>query len=395
MVVTLTPEFLLTQLVCPPGKRRIEYVDRGANGHGGLGLYVEVRESSLGTGTFYLRYKDKDGKTCHLKIGCTTVISLADARREAKRLKAEITLGADPRAEARAKKAVMTYASFFEDHYLPHVKQFKRSWHRDEELYLLRIKAVFGGRRLNEITRHQIQSFLAALTEEGLAPATVRLHLVLLRYSINLSREWAMLDGDNPASRIPLPPIDNKIEHYLDEAELQALLLTLRTDENRGVCRVCLFLISTGCRLNEALSATWDDVDMERRVFNIRATNTKARKRRSVPLNDSAMEVLNELDTREAGGRLFVGRRGAFTTISRVWSRLRSKCGLKHLRLHDLRHQFASFLVNDGRTLYEVQQILGHSSSKVTERYAHLSTKTLQQAASSASARLNGVKPPG
>jgi integrase len=64
--------------------------------------------------------------------------------------------------------------------------------------------------------------------------------------------------------------------------------------------------------------------------------------------------------------------------------------GLPHLRLHDLRHQFASFLVNDGRTLYEVQQILGHSSSKVTERYAHLSTKTLQEAANSAAARLNG-----
>ena len=69
--------------------------------------------------------------------------------------------------------------------------------------------------------------------------------------------------------------------------------------------------------------------------------------------------------------------------------------GLPHLRLHDLRHQFASFLVNDGRTLYEVQAILGHSSSKVTERYAHLSTKTLQDAANSASARLNGVKSNG
>jgi integrase len=285
---------------------------------------------------------------------------------------------------------VPTYTTFFEEHYLKHVKQFKRSWARDEELYLLRIKAAFGHRRLDQISRHQIQTFLAGLTEEGLAPATVRLHLVVLRYSLNLAREWGMLDGDNPAGRIPLPPIDNTVEHLLDDAQLARLVDVLRSDANRPVARVCLFLLSTGCRLNEALSATWGDIDLERRVFSIRATNTKAGKRRSVPLNDSAMAVLDELDTRNDGGRLFVGRRGALTTISKQWGRLRQKAGLSHLRLHDLRHQFASFLVNDGRTLYEVQAILGHSSSRVTERYAHLSTKTLQEASASASARLTG-----
>ena len=79
-----------------------------------------------------------------------------------------------------------------------------------------------------------------------------------------------------------------------------------------------------------------------------------------------------------------------YVTISKVWVRLRKKAGLPHLRLHDLRHQFASFLVNDGRTLYEVQQILGHSDPKVTMRYAHLSTKALQEAANSAAVKIGG-----
>ena len=206
-----------------------------------------------------------------------------------------------------------------------------------------------------------------------------------------------MLEGENPAAGIAMLHEDNKIEHYLDEAQLQRLLDVLRTDRNRAVCRVALFLLSTGCRLNEALSATWADVDIERRVFTIRATNSKSRKLRSVPLNDSAIEVLNSLDTRRSGGsvvrqqpRQEAPRRKAFTTIAKQWDRIRKVAGLPHLRLHDLRHQFASFLVNDGRTLYEVQAILGHSSSKVTERYAHLSTTTLQEASASASARLNG-----
>ena len=77
-----------------------------------------------------------------------------------------------------------------------------------------------------------------------------------------------------------------------------------------------------------------------------------------------------------------------YTTIAKVWSRLRKEAGVPHLRLHDLRHSFASFLVNEGRTLYEVQQILGHSDAKVTERYAHLSKKTLQDAANSASLKI-------
>jgi site-specific recombinase XerD len=71
------------------------------------------------------------------------------------------------------------------------------------------------------------------------------------------------------------------------------------------------------------------------------------------------------------------------TSINKVWQKIRQDADLSWLRLHDLRHNYASMLVNSGRTLYEVQQILGHSDSKVTERYAHLSTATLQDAANS------------
>jgi hypothetical protein len=80
-----------------------------------------------------------------------------------------------------------------------------------------------------------------------------------------------------------------------------------------------------------------------------------------------------------------------YGTIMKVWSRLRDRAGLPHLRIHDLRHQFASFLVNSGRSLYEVQQILGHSDPSVTQRYAHLSSRSLQEAANSASVAIRGA----
>ena len=134
MIVSLTSAFIQNNLLCPDGQRRIEYVDRG-----GTGLYIEVRATSPGQGSYYLRYKDANGKTCHRKIGRTTEMELDDARRQARKLKAEITLGADPQAELKAKRSIITFDAFFRDHYLPHAKVHKRTWDKDQERYELEI----------------------------------------------------------------------------------------------------------------------------------------------------------------------------------------------------------------------------------------------------------------
>ncbi|SEQ45840.1 site-specific integrase [Nitrosomonas ureae] len=382
-VVKLTESFIRNNLECPEGKQRIEMCDALEKG-----FYIEVRHTSHGEGTFYLRYKIH-GKTYHQKIARTIDMSLADARKRAKTLKAEIALGSDPRGEEKARKAVLTFSDFFENNYLDHKKPRKRSWARDEQLYRLRIKTVFGHKRLNEITRQQIQSFHTALKNEGLAAATCNHHIKLLKHSLNLAIDWEMLDK-NPVARVPLFFEDNKIEHFMDDVELNRLLTVLHTDENRPICQIALLLLSSGCRLNELLSAKWTDVNLEKGIFTIRATNAKSKKLRGVPLNESAIEVLNQLDTQGKFEYLFINRLTGkpYCNIHKVWHRLREKAGLKHLRLHDLRHQYASFLVNSGRTLYEVQQIFGHSTSVVTQRYSHLSTKVLNEAAQSASIKI-------
>ncbi len=112
-----------------------------------------------------------------------------------------------------------------------------------------------------------------------------------------------------------------------------------------------------------------------------------------MPLNDSALDVIGQLDTEGTFEHLFVNRQTGrpYGTIMKVWSRLRAAAGLPHLRIHDLRHQYATFLVNSGRTLYEVQQILGHSDPSVTQRYAHLSSRSLQDAANSAAVAIRGA----
>ena len=380
-IIKLTQGFINQELHCSEGKARIEYCDLELPG-----LYVEVRKSSPGQGTYYLRYKDGKGKTCHQKISKTHEMTLVEARKAAKTLKAEINLGADPRGEEKARKAVLNYAEFFEQHYLPYVKVRKRSWKTDEGFYRLRLHAEFGEFRLNQITRQHIQTFHTRMSDEGLAAATSNHYLKLLKHSLNLAIDWDMLDL-NPASRIPLFHEDNQVENLLSDEQLESLLQVLRNDENRMVCLIALFLLSTGVRLNEALQAKWSHVDQHNRVWRIPAANSKSKRTRAVPLNDSALTVLGLLTTKGEFDNVFINFQTGlpYTTISKVWGRLRKKAGLPHLRIHDLRHQYASFLVNNGRTLYEVQQILGHSSPSVTQRYAHLSTRSLQEAANSAS----------
>lgn len=380
-IIKLTPQFIATSLTCPPGKVRVEYCDSELPG-----LYIAVRDTTPGQGVFYLRWKDQNNKTCHTKLGRTIDIDLADARKAAKQLRAEIALGANPQAEARAAKTVPTVTEFFDDHYLPYAKPRKRSYARDEEMYRLRIKPTFGNFKLNEVTRKQVQLFHNRLLTEGLKPASADHYLKLMRRAWNLAVEWEMLES-SPLTRLQLFNPDNRMENYLSPEQLDKLVTVLRIAPPRTVCNVALFLLTTGARLNEALRARWDQIDKANRVWKIPASNSKSKRIRSVPLNDAALEVLSQLDTEGKYDNLFINTKTKkpLVNVHKVWGRLRAQAGMEWLRIHDLRHSYASFLVNSGRTLYEVQKILGHSDAKVTERYAHLSSKTLQDAANTAS----------
>ena len=146
----------------------------------------------------------------------------------------------------------------------------------------------------------------------------------------NLAIDWGVFPGPNPVARVPMLNVDNKVEHYLDDDELQRLVTVLRSDENRPVCLIALFLLSTGSRLNEALSATWDQLDRQNRVWRIPAINSKSKRMRSVPLNDSALEVLAQVGTDGKFEHVFVNAETGkpYTTIAKVWSRLRKEAGV-------------------------------------------------------------------
>jgi integrase len=368
------------------GKNRIELCDTLVQN-----LYLEVRSTNTGSGTFYLRFKGTDGKTRHHRIGTTVDTPLTDARQKATVLKAEIANNPDF-GKKQATKVMPTFGQFFLEHYMPHARNHKRTWSKDLQFFNLRIKDVFGKTPLDKVERSELQKFHSSLKDQGLADATANHHLKLIKHCYFLAIDWGFVEN-NPATRIKLFREDNQVENYLDDEQIQRLMIALNEDSNKTVAAIILYLLSTGARLNEALQAKWEFIDKPNRVWRIPSSVSKSKKVRAIPLNDTALGVLNGLDTEGKYEYVFVNKKTetAFTCINKVWNRVRSRADLNHVRCHDLRHTFASALCNGGRTLFEIQSILGHSNPSVTMRYAHLSTKTLQEAANTASLKIQAA----
>ena len=123
---------------------------------------------------------------------------------------------------------------------------------------------------------------------------------------------------------------------------------------------------------------------MQNQVWRVPAANSKSKRVRSVPLNDIALDALNANQSDHE--YVFINHRTKkpYNNIHKTWYRIRNKAGLPHLRAHDLRHSFASLIVNSGESLFTLMRLLGHSTPIMSARYGHLSTKTLQGASNAA-----------
>lgn len=151
------------------------------------------------------------------------------------------------------------------------------------------------------------------------------------------------------------------------------------------------YKILTGCRKRELLDATWDEFQLDRQIWRIPTHRAKTNKVRHVQLSDAAIEVLNTLPRWEDCSYVIPNpdTLKPYISVFTTWDKARKAAGLPDVRMHDLRHSHASWLVEAGYSLYVVSKALGHSSSRSTERYAHVSDTTLR-GASNAAAQMIG-----
>jgi integrase len=326
------------------------------------------------------------------RLGDATVLTLAQARKKCKAALNRVAMGNDPAAAKRTLKAIPTFAEFIESQYLPHVKAYKKSWQTDVSLLKNHLLPRFGKKYMDEITRQDIVSMHADRKASGAAAGSANRLLIMMRYIFNLAIRWEVAGiTNNPTKNVPLMPENNKRERYLRHDEARSLYESVCRSPNPMLKHIVAMLILTGCRKREVLDAKWADFDFERRLWRI--PTTKLGKPRHVPLSDGALSILTNMPRVKECPWVFANpkTKKPFVSIFSAWDTARRKAGLADVRIHDLRHSFASLLINSGRSLYEVQKLLGHTQIKTTQRYAHLAPETLLEATNAATRAVGSV----
>ncbi len=364
---------------CPAGQRKIDLYDSTIPG-----FVLEVRPS--GGKTYYLRYRDARGKQHQHRIGDAAGISFEQARTAAQTVRARVILGENPAEEKKALRAIPTLEDFAQ-RYLDYAKGAKRSWDTDESFLRNHVLPRWAKRHLDEVRQQDIIDLQHGMRASGYAPATANRIVILTRYMWNLGKKWKVPGTEtNPASGVELFEENNKRERFLTAEEVQRLVACVRNSDNPQLQYIVPLLLLLGCRKRELLDSQWSHFDLERRTWRIPLS--KNGKARHVPLSADVLAILAQVPRWDDCPYVVPNpkTKKPYVSFFYSWDTARKQAGLPEVRVHDLRHSTASFLVNSGRSLYEVQKILGHTQLKTTQRYAHLSQETLLEAVDSLSA---------
>ena len=363
----------------------------------GFGLKV----TPTGSKVYLAQYRigGRKGRTRRVTIGRHGTLTPDQARREARRLLGEVAAGRDP-AEARAKaRRELTVAELCELYLAEGVATKKQATvEMDRSRIARHIKPLLGHRQLRSITRADIERFMQdvaagktacdvktelrgrAIVTGGKGAAVRALGLLGGIFTFAVDRG---LRPDNPAHGIKRYAGRRK-ERFLSSVELarlgEALAAGEREGEHPSAVTAVRLLAFTGCRKSEILTLRWEYVDMERSCLRLPDSKTGAK---VIPLGAPALELLASLPRVEGNPHVLPGARanGHYVGLPKAWQRIRRRAGLDDVRLHDLRHSFASVAVAGGDSLYLVGKVLGHRQSRTTEVYAHLADDPLRAVA--------------
>ncbi len=297
----------------------------------------------------------------------------ATARDEAIRLLRLIAAGGDPgidKQQSRRASTVAEAAALFMAHHGPRLAPMTRIDY--QRVFDNTILPAFGSRRIHDISAHDVDRFHAGLIA---TPRKANLTLAILSKFMN----WLEAQNLRPKHSNPCEDIkrfkENRRERFLTQVELDRLGRALadaeRGGENIYVTAAIRLLILTGARLSEIVTLKWDYVDVERGLVFLPKSKTGAK---PIFLNETSIQVLNTLPRIEGNPYVIVGAVSGshLVNLQKPWRRIRDRAGLNEIRLHDLRHSFASFAAAQGASLLMIGKLLGHTQLRTTQRYAHL-----------------------
>ncbi|MDP0927963.1 tyrosine-type recombinase/integrase [Paracoccus onubensis] len=339
----------------------------------GLRVYPSGRK-------MYLAQFRTGGRLRRINIGLHGAVTPDLARTEAMKHLSGVRLGADPAGERDRRKASPTVKEFgtrfLSDHVALHCKaKTHREYQRAFDLY---INPKFGSHRITDISRTDVVRLHQSMKQ---TPYQANRTVAILSVMFTVAHSWGIrTDGMNPCWKVKRYR-EEKRERYLIPDELARLgkVLDEARDEPEAVNCIRLLLL-TGCRLSEIQTLKWDYVDYTVGVLRLPDSKTGAK---LVPIGKAAIEVLKNILKVEGNPYVITGRIEGqhLTDMQKPWRRLRKRAGLDDLRIHDLRHSFASDALQLGQDLTMIGRLLGHTQVQTTARYAHLKTDPIRSAA--------------
>jgi len=357
-----------------------------------IGFGIQVRQTSRKSFTLDYIF---EGRRRRLFIGDFPDWSTVAAREQAKEIKRQVDQGIDPLAARDERRAAPTVKHLVERYFEEHLPRLAPDTASDcRSMMNAFVLPAWGNRKVIDIRRSDVDQLLVEVAKgrprphksktkkkrwkplQPSRPTPGRANRIgdTIRKMFNLAIRWEMRT-DNPAAGFIRNP-ENPRERFLNIDEISRVSELLANDPNQLMANIIRLLMLTGARRGEVLNARWEQFDLDRAVWTKPAATTKQRRLHRAPISGAAVQLLRTMKASTPKGCPWVfpgyAEGKPVHEIKRFWDRIRTEAGIPDVRVHDLRHTFASLLVSGGMLLPMIGRLLGHTQVQTTQRYAHL-----------------------
>lgn len=344
-----------------PSDKRVDYFDT-------KDWKFAVRVFPSGAKTFFVFYRHH-GRMRRYSIGSANLLKVDEARKQAKRVLAQVELGRDPASEKQEVKMAESFAELADAYLEQHAKRKKRSWREDERVINNELLPAWRNKKAKDIRPVDVSTLLERIVARG-APIMANRTLEIVRKMFGWGYKKSLVDS-NPCARLDKPSEEHIRERVLNDDEIRPIWRAI--DGDSWVAEILRLTLMLGQRPGEVANMRWEDINLEKRTWTIGGADYKNKRPHVVPLSEMALRKLKEIKE-SYGGSLWVfpsphASKGPVVNYDKCMARLRKTADIDHWTAHDLRTTATTKMAEIGVPSFEVDRVLGHKLPGVIKHY--------------------------